>query len=106
MPLGFNSTETRPTAVKFHEFLQKVFQQEATEDITLNTLNPFCKYIIAENLNTSAMHYFFLLVAKEYDEYIDVSLPSSKLTFKSEINSNLDTTQMRGKRHTKPESTT
>jgi hypothetical protein len=66
VPLGFDSTETRLTAVKLYEFLQKVFQQ-ATEDITLNTLNPFCKYITAENLNTSAMHYLFLLVAEEYD---------------------------------------
>jgi hypothetical protein len=32
VPLGFDSTKTRPTAVKLHEFLQKVFQQEAKEE--------------------------------------------------------------------------
>lgn len=90
MPLGFDSTETRPTVVKLLDFLQNFLnKRQQNKD---NTFNPFCKYIISENLNTSAMHYFFLLIAEEYDEYIDVSLPSSKPIINTKINSNLDTT--------------
>jgi hypothetical protein len=52
----------------FTNFCKKYFNKRQRNKHS--TLNPFCKYIIAENLNTSAMHYFVLLIAEEYDELL------------------------------------